>query len=245
MKTVLLTLTLGAAAFTQTAPTLARLYTYQAAPGAQADLFDLQRDTVAIYKANKSPITRLVWTSLAGKPSLYLFVPIPNLAELNEPTWLSKQGTDLERTGRQMRLARAMDSSEMQVLASVSDLTWDETPNGPPDPFAVVSITRVKPGRVQAFINSRKEVDAAMRKVSKAKSIYSHRTAYGGNAYDFHTVVGYESLADITTSGPQELRKALGDAKYAAYLKANSENIESVERHLVRYRPEFSYAPEK
>jgi len=241
---LLLLFTLGLTAYAQTAPTLSRLYTYQAAPGANADFFDLQRDTVAVYKDNKSTVTRLVWTSLAGKPSLYMVVPFASLAELNEPTWLSKQGTDLERTGRTMRLTRALDSSEMQVLTSVPELTWDDTPNNAPDAFATVSIIRVKPSRVQAFIAAAKEVNAATKQMGKAKSIYAHRTQYGGNSYDFHIVVGYDSLADI---GPslQAFQKAMGEAKYAAYLKSNAENVETMERHLVRYRPEFSYMPEK
>lgn len=37
----------------------------------------------------------------------------------------------------------------------------------------------------------------------------------------------------------------MGEAKYSAYLKGNSENIESLETNLFRYRPEFSYVPER
>lgn len=103
-------------------------------------MYDLQRDTVAIYKANKSPITRHAWTSLAGKRMLKLFVPIPSLVELNEPTWLSKQGTDIERTGGQMRLARAIESSEMQVLASVPRISSGTKPRmARPTPSPLVS----------------------------------------------------------------------------------------------------------
>lgn len=244
MKLTLLTFALGAALYAQTAPTLGRLYTYKAAPGAASDLFDLQRDTAEIYKAGKSTITRLVWTSLAGEQLLYMYVPNVSLADLNEPTWLSKQGTDQERTGRQMRLARAIESADLKILAEMPELTWDGTPDGPPDAFAAVSTVRVKPGRVEAFTNMAKELNAVTKQLGKAKSIYTSRTRYGGNVYEFHIVTGYASLADITTS-PQEFRKAMGEAKFAAYLKSNAENVESVESQLIRFRPEFSYIPAK
>jgi len=244
MKHLLLIFTLSLTAFSQAAPTLARLYSYRAAPGAVAELNDIQKDTAAIYKANKSPVTRLVWTSLAGPPTLFMYVPIPSLVELNEPTWLSKQGTEQDRAARQSRLTRATASTDMQVIASVPELAWDDTPNGPPDAFAVVSVIRVKPGRVQAFTAAYKDLTATVKQLGKAKSIVVQRTRFGGNSYDFHAVTGYASLADITNN-VQEVRKVMGEAKYAAYLKSNSDNIESIETHLVRYRPEFSHIPEK
>jgi hypothetical protein len=244
MKNLLLLLALSLTAFAQAAPTLARLYAYRPAPGAGAEFYDLQEDNAALYKANKSPITRLAWTSLAGTPTFYMFVPIQSLADLNEPTWLSKQGTDMERTGRQMRLTRSAAATEMLVLASVPELTWDETPDGPPDAFASVSVIRVKPGRVQAFITAAKEVNATTKQMGKAKSIYAHRTRYGGNSYEFHMVTGYASQADITTN-VQEVQKLMGEAKYAAYLKSNAENVETIETNLIRYRPEFSHIPAK
>ncbi len=241
MKHLFLIFAISLTAYPQGAPSLSRLSSYRAAPGAGAEFEALQRDTAQMYKTNKSPLTRLAWTSLAGPPTFYISVQIPSLAELNEPTWLSKQGTNAERTGRQMRLSRSAAAVDSRVLVSIPALAWDETPNNEPDAFAVVSIVRVKPGRVAAFTEAAKELQAFTKQMSKAKSLSAHRVRYGGNSYDFHMVAGYASLTDIGTDNVEQLRKLMGETKYANYLKSNSENIESVERHLVRYRSDFSY----
>lgn len=78
--------------------------------------------------------------------------------------------------------------------------------------------------------------------MGKAKSVYTSRVAYGGSAYEFHNLTGYTSLAEVGTI--EEFRKAMGEAKYASLIKKIGEVVESSERNLVRYRPEFSYVPE-
>ncbi len=241
MKHLILIFAISLTAYPQGAPSLSRLNSYRTAPSARAEFEALQRDTAQMYKANKAPLSRLAWTSLAGPPTLYLAVRVQSLTELNEPTWLSKQGTDLERTGRQMRLSRATESVDSRVLISIPQLAWDETPNSEPDAFAVVSVVRVKPGRVAAFTEATKELQSFTKQIGKAKSQNVQRVRFGGNSYEFHLITGYASLADIGTNNADQLRKLMGETKYANYLKSNSENIESMETHLVRYRPEFSY----
>ena len=117
----------------------------------------------------------------------------------------------------------------------------DDTPNGPPDPFATVRVDIVKPGRVQEYIALMKDVVQTYKQMGKVKSMYLSRTRYGGNAYEFHGIVGYGSLADISSTN--EFQKTMGEAKYAVFLKKLGEVLDSSQVNLVRYRPEFSYMP--
>jgi len=226
----------------QSTPQMSRLYAYEVPSDGAAEFFDVQQDTAAIYKANKAPYPRLCWTSLAGPQMLYMLVPISGLDKLTEQTWLSQQGEEMPRRARFSRLARAGASGTIKITTSVPDLTWDDTPGGAPDAFGIVRVTIAKPGKVADYTALLKEVSQTYKKMGKAKSFYVNRVAFGGNVYEFHTYTGYSSLADIHNT--DAFRKAMGEAKYEAYIKKLGEVIDSSERTLVRFRPEFSYVPE-
>jgi hypothetical protein len=172
-----------------------------------------------------------------------MMVPLTGLDQLNEPTWLSKQGEEMPRQARQSRLRKASGPSTIQITAMQNDATWDPTPDGPPDPFLVVNMYSVKPGTVADFLALTKEVSEVVKKMGKAKAIYVHRVAFGGDGYEFHVATGYAALGDITAHA--EFRKAMGDAAYTAYVQKQASIINSVHREIVRYRPEFSYVPSK
>lgn len=226
----------------QSTPQLARLYSYQVPPDGAAEFFDVQRDTAEIYKTNKAPYPRLCWTSLAGPQMMYMWVPISGIDKLNDPTWLSEQGQEMARTARVSRLARAGASATIRVIRSLPDLTWDDTPSAAPEAFAVVRVDSVKPGKTAEYMALLKEVAQTYKKMGVAKSFHVHRLAFGGNIYEFTTVAGYNSLAGI--SDTEAFRKAMGEARYDALVKQLGEVVQSSERTLARYRPEFSYVPE-
>ncbi len=226
----------------QTTPQMARLYSYQVPPDGAAEFFDVQRDTAEIYKTNKAPHPRLCWTSLAGPQMLYMWVPISGLDKLMDRTWLSQQGEEMPRAARVSRLARAGAGATVRLIRSLPDLSWDDTPNGAPEAFASVRVDIVKPGKSSEYTALIKEVAQTYKKMGAAKSFSAHRLAYGGNIYEFTTVAGYSSLADIPDQ--DAFRKAMGDSRYDALVKQMGEILQSSERTLARYRPEFSYMPE-
>lgn len=225
-----------------TVPQLARLYAYEVPSDTAAEFFDVQHDTAEIYKTNKAPHPRLCWTSMAGPLMFYMWVPIKGLDTLMDKTWLSQQGEEMPRNARVSRLARASGRSEIKILSSVPELTVDETPNAAPDAFATVRVDHVKPGKVQDYIAMMKDVVQTTKQIGKAKSIFTSRVSYGGDVYEFHRVVGYASLGDIYSLS--DFQKAMGEAKYAGFIKKLGEVIDSSETNLIRYRPEFSYVPE-
>lgn len=248
MRISLLLLCLGAStstmalAQTPAAPRTARLYAYEVPSDTAAEFFDVQRDTAEIYKANKAPHARLCWTSLTGANMFYMWVPLAGFDKVQERTWLSQQGEELPRSARMNRLRSASGRSEIKLTAALADLSWDDTPNQTPDAFAAVRVDIVKPGKVADYTAMMKEVLQTTKQIGKAKSVHMSRVVYGGNVYEFHNVTGYANLADL--GARDEFRKAMGEAKYVAFIKKLGEVLDSSERNLVRYRPEFSYVPE-
>lgn len=231
-----------ALAQTPVAPRMARLYAYEVPSDTAAEFFDVQRDTAEIYKANKAPHARLCWTSLTGANMFYMWVPLTGFDKVSERTWLSQQGEELPRSARMNRLRSASGRSEIKLTTALPDLSWDDTPNNAPDEFASVRVDIVKPGKVADYTAMMKDVVQTYKQMGKAKGVYTSRVSYGGNAYEFHSVVSFASLADLSSTA--DFRKAMGEAKYAAFIKKLGEVIDSSERNLVRYRPEFSYVPE-
>lgn len=226
----------------QSTPQMSRLYAYEVPSETSAEFFDVQRDTAEIYKTNKAPHARLCWTSLAGPQMFYMLVPVSGLDKLTERTWLSQQGEEMPRNARMSRLARAGASATIKLTRSMPDLSWDDTPGNAPEAFGTVRVDIVKPGKTAEFTAMMKEVSQTYKKMGKAKSFYLSRVAFGGNVYEFHSYLGVDSLADIQDT--DAFRKAMGEAKYEAFIKKLGDVIDSSERTLVRYRPEFSYVPE-
>ena len=228
--------------FSQSTPQMARLFSYEVPPDGAAEFFDVQRDTAEIYKTNKAPYPRLCWTSLTGPQMMYMWIPISGIDKLNERTWLSQQGEEMPRTARVNRLARAGASATVRVIRSLPDLSWDDTPSAAPEAFAVVRVDSVKPGKTVEYMALIKEVAQTYKKMGVAKSFHAHRLAFGGNIYEFTTVSGYNSLADIPDT--EAFRKAMGEARYDALVKQLGETVQSSERTIARFRPELSYVPE-
>ncbi|MBN8729564.1 MAG: hypothetical protein J0L64_03420 [Acidobacteria bacterium] len=226
----------------QSTPQMSRLYAYEVPSDGAAEFFDVQRDTAEIYKANKAPYPRLCWTSLAGPQMFYMMVPITGLDKLTERTWLSQQGEEMPRNARMSRLSRAGASATIKLTRSVPELSWDDTPGNAPDAFGMVRVDIVKPGKTADYTAMMKDVSQTYKKMGTAKSFYVNRVAFGGNVYEYHSYTGLNSLADIQET--DAFRKAMGEAKYDAFIKKLGDVIESSERTLVRFRPEFSYVPE-
>lgn len=237
-----LAVTLSAVA-ADTPPPMSRLFIADVPADSAAEFYAVQRETADIYKANKAPIPRYAWTSLTGDPRLVTVIPLASLTQLGEPTWLSGQGDEQSRQARSSRLGRSVGDRTSRIVTQVTDLTWDPTPNGAPEAFAIVRTYNIKPGTVPDFMALIKQSNDAIKKVGKARSIYTSRVSYGGDMYEFYVVVGYDSLADST--GGDSMRTVMGEAAYTAYFKKSGEIVNTVRRDIMRYRPEFSYVPAK
>lgn len=239
MKIVASFLALAVTALAQTPNPMFRLFEVVVPADSAAEFYDVQRDTAEIYKNNKAPIARVAWTTLTGTPRFYTLVTLAGLQDLNEPTWLTKQGEETPRRARYTRLQNSTGPSTSRVIQTLNDSSWDPTPEGAPDPFATVATYNVKAGMVADFLAAMKELVEATKKAGKAKSVYVSRVNFGGNSYDFYFMAGYTALADIPSQNI--IRTSMGDAAYNAYLKQIASTVNSVERDVLRFRPEYSY----
>lgn len=245
MKTVSMFLALALAAFAaDTPPVMSRLTIVDIPPDTSAEFYAVQRDTAEIYKANKAPMPRLAWTSLTGASRFVSVVPLEGLDKLAERTWLSQQGDEASRQARSARLRKSSGQLTYKVITTQSEVGWDPSPGAAPTAFIAVSVFVVKPGKTSDFLELLKQSVEATKKIGKAKSVYVARVSYGANWNEFHVVTGYASLADIPTTSAAT-RAAMGEATYNTFVEKISAAVNSIERDLYRYRPEFSYIPAK
>lgn len=245
MKTVSFLLALAVTALAaDNPPALYRLTVVDVPANTSAEFYDVQRDTAEVYKANTAPVPRLAWTSLTGAPRFVTFAPLAGLDKLNEPTWLSQQGEERPRQARLARLRNSTGHTTSKIFSAPTDAAWDPAPEAAPTAFAAVAIYEVKPGKSSDFLALIKQSIEAAKKVGKAKNVFVYRTSYGASWNEYHVVTGYASLADIPTSGTAT-RAAMGDAAYTAFVEKMSATINSIERDLYRFRPEYSYLPAK
>lgn len=225
----------------QGAPQFLRLYEYDVPAGAAAEFFDVQEDTAAIYKANKSPVTRMAWTSMTGEGKFYMVVPLTNLSQLSEPTWLSKQGEERERAARQSRLAKTGAAAAVHLLTPQQEASWFSSSAEATPEFMVLSVYSVKPGKVADFLVMMKEQGAVVKKMGKAKNYLLSRVSFGGDGYRFYLRTDYGALGDIGAQA--EFRAAMGEAAYASYVQKLGATVSTMEREILRYRPAYSHIP--
>ena len=245
MKTVSMFLALALAAFAaDTPPVMSRLHVVDIPNDSAAEFAAVQRDIAQVYKDNNAPLPRLAWTSLTGTSKFVSVAPLAGLDKMNERTWLSQQGEEYVRQARSARLRKASGQATTKIITDVADVKWEATPGADPSPFIAVSIYEVKPGKTGDFSALVKQLSEAVKKVGKAKSFYVARTSYGASWGEYHIVTGYASLADIPTSGTA-LRAAMGEAAYTTWSEKLNTTINSAERDLYRFRPEYSYLPAK
>ena len=242
-KFLVLFLSLSLAAWAQTPPRMIRL-SINEVPGDQyAEFMSVQREFADVYHKAKPAIFRNTFQSLTGKPTFVIVLPLANLAALDEPTWSSQQGTEAERTARTNRLNRSGGARRSLVLTLQEAQSWDPTPNGPPEPFIMVAVYSVKPGKVIPFLSQIKVLGEAIKKQGKAESFSVTRATFGGDAYAFHVVIGFKSLADMA-AGPAEMRATMGDAAYTDWVAKMGETVNSMDRDIYRYNARTSYTPE-
>ena len=227
----------------ETPPKMSRVTSVNVPADSAAEYYAVQRDTAEVYKANKAPFPRLCWTSLTGEPTFVSMFPLSGIDKLNDPTWLSQQGDERSRQDRFSRLRNTNSHSTSKIVTDEDDAGWNPTPNGAPAAFASVSHYSVKSGKTADFLALIKEATATHKKIGKAKSVWVGRVSYGGDINEFYVVVGYASLADLSSG--VAFRTAMGETAYNAFFKKMGETINSRQRNILRFRPEFSYVPAK
>ena len=97
----------------------------------------------------------------------------------------------------------------------------------------------VKPEMMAEFQSYMKTTtNPALRKAGVKWREVWQSTNYAGDAFEFVTVTSFDKFADL--DGPGPLERALGAPGYAAWTAKAGSFVKSVNRYIVRTRPELS-----
>ena len=199
-----------------------------------------KNETIPMLK--KAGATRRdAWqTGIFGEAGMYAFVvPIENFNQYdgdNPP--LRALGADGARAYAE-RNRRFIVSSHTYADQTRPDLGYEIKMSGPPK-LALLSNVRIALGKgsdYEALVKS--DVIPVMRKARLGYAV--SQTVLGGDINEFTTLIFYDSFADIGKGHPFD--RILG-ADGSRQLTAKAVGIVThVERSIVRYVPELSFAP--
>ena len=199
-----------------------------------------KNETIPMLK-KAGAIRRDAWqTGIFGESGMYAFVvPIENFNQYdgdNPP--LRALGADGARAYAE-RNRRFIVSSHTYADQTRPDLGYEIKMSGPPK-LALLSNVRIALGKgsdYEALVKS--DVIPVMRKARLGYAV--SQTVLGGDINEFTTLIFYDTFADIGKGHPFD--RILG-ADGSRQLTAKAVGIVThVERSIVRYVPELSFAP--
>ena len=199
-----------------------------------------KNETIPMLK-KAGAIRRDAWqTGIFGESGMYAFVvPIENFNQYdgdNPP--LRALGADGARAYAE-RNRRFIVSSHTYADQTRPDLGYEIKMSGPPK-LALLSNVRIALGKgsdYEALVKS--DVLPVMRKARLGYAV--SQTVLGGDINEFTTLIFYDTFADIGKGHPFD--RILG-AEGSRQLTAKAVGIVThVERSIVRYVPELSFAP--
>jgi hypothetical protein len=199
-----------------------------------------KNETIPMLK-KAGAIRRDAWqTGIFGESGMYAFVvPIENFNQYdgdNPP--LRALGADGARAYAE-RNRRFIVSSHTYADQTRPDLGYEIKMSGPPK-LALLSNVRIALGKgsdYEALVKS--DVLPVMRKARLGYAV--SQTVLGGDINEFTTLIFYDTFADIGKGHPFD--RILG-ADGSRQLTAKAVGIVThVERSIVRYVPELSFAP--
>lgn len=216
------------------------LLRYKVTPGRTGDFQAAIKDYNETLKKAGWPRAQTMWASLTG-PREFVFAGFaPNYADFDN---VMSEDPKMKEYGSQMTaiVARFMGSIESwdrvidQVLPEYSILS-----NETPKMLRVVRVV-VKPDHVTDYLALVKSELLPAAKQSGTKFFYLSQTRLGGLGSEFRLMVGIDKWADLDqVTGSQ---KAMGDEKWAEFMKKYRSLIVETQVDLYRYQPDLSYIP--
>jgi hypothetical protein len=194
------------------------------------------KDLNAVYKKAKVDAPTLVFQSVTG-PDRFMVVRYYEkisqaVASRNDAF---KNNHEAEYLTVSARLAAAAGDREAHVSERDAELSLPRATEIPP--YIRTIHTVVKPDRIEEYRGLIKEWVSSGVKPSGQKVYLISRTRLGGPGSEFYSGMGVQALTELDDPGP---RKAMGEAKYKAWIAKRDAVIVSSEANLFRYRPELS-----
>lgn len=194
------------------------------------------KDLNAIYKKANVDAPTLVVQSLTGPDE---FVVIRSYAKLSQALAdrraAFRNNFEGEYIQANMRLAAAVEERSTVISMREAELSLPVPEKMPP--FFRVIRAQVKPGKWEEYQAIHREMLRDGVKAAGIKTFGLFRTRMGGNSNEVSSAIGMESLTELDES---PFAKAMGEAKFRAWLARWAALIDSSHTEVYRYRADLS-----
>lgn len=187
--------------------------------------------------------SRETWQSGApfGEGNTYgVVTPIDKFATYDMPPLALRVLGDAPGRAYQNKLAALTVSRRTLGVQDRAELSFPPAANAK-FVAAILTDTTIVSGHAQQYEAYIKDDLVPLLKKDGTIGYVVSRTTFGGNANEYHTVQYLASFADID-KGPAQARLLTPTAAAALAAKV-SPHVEHVERTILRYVPDLSYAP--
>jgi hypothetical protein len=204
--------------------------------GRMAEFESIVKDLNALYKKAGVPSATLVFQSVTGPEQVFVTRYYEKISQALANRGEAFKGPhEAEYRALNMRLMDTVAARETRVAERDAELSLAR-PAAMPAYIRVIK-TQVKPGKVaevKALI--REWVDGGI-KPAGIKVYTLTQTRMGGPGTELVSVTGVNALAELDEMAP---RKAMGEAKFNAWMAKRDAAIEGSEVNVLRFRPELS-----
>ena len=208
---------------------------YMVKRGHMADFVSALKEMNAIYKKANVNAPTIVVQSITGPDH---FISVRYYEKMSQA--LANRGDafkgehEAEYLAANLRLNALLDSRDTQISERDPEVSL---PRGEIQPYIRVLRSNVKPDKIEEYRNQSKELFAAGVKPSGVKNYTVSRTRAGGPNSEFHSATGLSSLTEMDES---PIVKAMGQAKYNAWLTRRNALVNRSEVNVYRYRADLS-----
>jgi hypothetical protein len=203
-----------------------------------AEFEALEKEANAAFKKAGMP-SRQIWQVARGPANEYHIVtPAQKYAEFDGEAIGARAMGEAGWARWVATITKCVQSRSVHTLRSMPKLTIP--PKEGQEPSLLVLTTRIHAsgmgGKYGEWLE--KELVPAKKKAGiRGSDVY--RSVFGGNARAWIFAERVDKWADFDTPFP--LRKSMGDEAYLAMMEKNRGMTASVERLVLRYRPELSF----
>lgn len=196
-----------------------------------------QKQLTAAYKKAEVP-SRAVMQTMMGNLFQYVsVVPLAKFADMDGASPVER-ALGKEQAAAFMRKGAAHISSVHRVATlSMDDLSIRT--ESEPAPYAIVTVMRLVPGKVQEFSTWMKDEYMPAMKKAEVKNLWVSQTVFGGNSLERVAVRPIKSMSEI--DGGPVLTKALGAEEARKLGMRRATLVDSSQLLVLKYRPDLSY----
>ena len=209
---------------------------YSIKGGRMAEFTSIIKDLNALYKKAGVPTATLVFQSVTGPETMVVTRYYTKISDALANRGDAFKGEhEAEYRALNMRLMETVEARTTRVAVRDAELSLGR-PNVIP-PYIRTIRTEVKPGKVEEMRALVKQWVADGVKPAGITVYNVTQTRMGGPSTEFVSVTGVNALTELDELAP---RKAMGEAKFNAWMAKRDALITASEVNVLRFRPELS-----